>query len=181
MNPLPHDLLLDVGGRYSFWGPMARELRITCLNLSLPDATDGPALGQCVQGDARFLPYRDGQFDIAFSNSTIEHVGTLEDQRRFASEIRRVGRAYWVQTPNRWFPVEPHLLAPPIHYLPAHLQRTLFRHFTLRGLLTHPSKQQADDFLAHIRLLTKQEMVSLFPDGTLYEERVGPFTKSFVV
>ena len=65
--------------------------------------------------------------------------------------------------------------------LPARLQRILCRHFTLRGLMTHPSKQQADDFLSHIRLLTKQEMVSLFPDGTLYEERVGPFTKSFVV
>src|SRR5437773_7652080 len=36
----------------------------------------------------------------------IEHVGDAERQRRFANEIARVGRAYWVETPNRWFPVD---------------------------------------------------------------------------
>jgi 2-polyprenyl-3-methyl-5-hydroxy-6-metoxy-1,4-benzoquinol methylase len=57
-------------------------------------------------------------FDIVFSNSVIEHVGDAESQQQFAHEIARVGRAYWVQTPNRRFPVEPHLLTPFLHFLP---------------------------------------------------------------
>ena len=74
-------------------------------------------------GDGRALPFRDEAFDVVFSNSVIEHVGDAASQRRFAREVARVGRAYWVQTPNRWFPVEQHLLTPLVHWLPKSWQR----------------------------------------------------------
>lgn len=83
-----------------------------------------PSQFSYVQGDGRNLPYTNNEFDIVFSNSVIEHVGTFEDQKRFAEEIRRVAKSYWVQTPNRHFPVETHLIAPFIHFLPRNFQKT---------------------------------------------------------
>ena len=53
-----------------------------------------------------------------YSNSVIEHLHEFDQQKRFADEVRRVGRKLWVQTPARGFFVEPHLITPFIHYLP---------------------------------------------------------------
>jgi SAM-dependent methyltransferase len=78
---------------------------------SYPDATD-------VQGDALALPFEDDEFDIAFSNAVIEHVGGPEEQRRFVDEALRVSRRAFVTTPNRWFPVEVHTRLPLVHWLP---------------------------------------------------------------
>ena len=71
-----------------------------------------------VQGDALALPFEDGEFDIAFSNAVIEHVGSPVEQRRFVSEALRVSRRVFVTTPNRWFPIEVHTLLPLVHWLP---------------------------------------------------------------
>ena len=69
--------------------------------------------------------FGDASFDIAFSNSVIEHLSTFENQARMAAEVRRVARAYWVQTPNFWFPIEPHFLVPAWHWLPGWLMAVL--------------------------------------------------------
>jgi SAM-dependent methyltransferase len=71
-----------------------------------------------VQGDALELPFEDGAFDIVFSNAVIEHVGSREQQRRFAQECLRVAGRAFVTTPNRWFPVEVHTRLPLVHWLP---------------------------------------------------------------
>ncbi len=174
--------ILDVGGHHNFWTHMNCPARITCLNLEIPDITFGPEHQvQYVQGDGRCLPYPDNSFDIAFSNSVIEHVGTHEDQERFASEIRRVGRRYWVQTPSRWFPVEPHLITPLIHYLPRKAQRHLLRRFTVWGLVAKPSREYIDGFLKSTRLLSLKQLKKLFPDGTIYKAKFLFLTKSFIV
>ncbi|MEM2045934.1 MAG: class I SAM-dependent methyltransferase, partial [Candidatus Bathyarchaeia archaeon] len=55
-------------------------------------------------GDARCMPFKDKSFDVVFSNSVIEHVGNYDDQKMCAEEIRRVGKCYFVQTPNFYFP-----------------------------------------------------------------------------
>ena len=85
------------------------------------------------------LPYRPGAFDIAFSNSVIEHVGSFEEQTRFAEQLRRVATGVWVQTPARGFPLETHLLMPLIHYLPLRWQTRLVRNLTVWGWLTRPT------------------------------------------
>jgi hypothetical protein len=126
------------------------------------------------------LDFADHSFDIAFSNSVIEHVGALDEQRAFADELRRVGRQLWVQTPARSFFFEPHLLTPFIHFLPHSWQRRLVRNFTLWGWVTRPSQASVDRMLGELRLLDYATFRALFPDCEIRRERFLGFTKSFV-
>ena len=182
MAPQPADRILDVGGYYGDWALMdCPHQQITCLNLDGPQpGASLPAQFTCVRGDGRQLDYGSGAFDIAFSNSVIEHLGTFADQQRFAAEIRRVSRAYWVQTPNFWFPIEPHFLAPFVHFLPKTLQKKLLRYGTIWGLVTRPTPERVAGYLAELRLLTEREMRVLFPDARILVERFCGLKKSFI-
>ena len=71
-----------------------------------------------VVADARDLPFADRSFDVVHSNAVIEHVGPLAEQVRFLAEVTRVGRAGYLSTPNRWFPVDSHTNLPFLHWLP---------------------------------------------------------------
>ena len=156
--------------------------KITVLNTdALSDAVKAeyPAFN-CVTGNGCNLNYPDASFDVCFSNSVIEHVGSYEKQNKFAKEIRRVGKTIWVQTPAREFPIEPHFMAPFIHYYPRWLQRKTVRWFTVWGLTTKPSRCQIESMLNEIRLLTYAEMVELFPDCEIYREKFFGMTKSYV-
>src|SRR5215467_14565927 len=73
------------------------------------------------------LPFNDQEFDIVFSNAVIEHVGSRERQRAFASEVCRVGRRIFVTTPNRWYPVEFHTRLPLTHWFPQPVYRKLWK------------------------------------------------------
>ena len=110
----------------------------------------------------------------------LEYLGTWERQQAFARELRRVGRGLWVQTPARSFPVEPHLLALFVHWLPLRWQRRLVRNFTGWGLLTRPSQERVDRFLTETRLLGSAEMEALFPDCEIRRERFLGLTKAYV-
>jgi hypothetical protein len=173
--------VLDVGGTPETWDMLPVRPRVTLLNT--PRAKGELAGAACwVAGDGRTLPFRDAAFDVVFSNSVIEHVGDAESQRRFAREIARVGRAYWVQTPNRWFPVEQHMLTPLVHWLPKPWQRWIVPRFTVWDVLFHPSPDHRAFYLAHyledVRLLSATEMAALFPDARLIRERLCGWTKS---
>ena len=99
--------ILDVGGTPQIWRLLGDRYQVTLLN---PDARElEQECYECVVGDGRSLEFPDDSFDVAFSNSVIEHVGDWDDMQQMASELRRVGRCFYCQTPNKWFPVEPHL------------------------------------------------------------------------
>jgi hypothetical protein len=179
--PGAHSAILDVGGTPFNWGLVELASRVTLLNLRPPDAAQALPPGvACVRGDATRLAFPDACFEVAFSNSVIEHLGTLERQRRFAAEVRRVGRGVWVQTPARSFPFEPHLLAPFLHWLPRRWQRRLLRRASGWGLLSRPSQARVDAFLEETRLLTLREMRELFPDCEIRRERLLGLTKAYV-
>ena len=137
-----------------------------------------------VFADGRALPFPDRSFDIVFSNSVIEHVGNFESQKQFAAEIARVGRSYWVQTPNRRFPVEPHLLTPFLHFLPARWQRSIARNFTVWALIERPTPDRWEFYIEHylsdIRLLDTANLRRLFPDAKIVCEQFGGLTKSLI-
>lgn len=90
------------------------------------------------------MPFADKSFDLAFSNSVIEHVGSEENQFRFAREMMRVEKRVCCQTPSRLFPVDPHLTAPFLHWLPiSWLTPRFLRYFTLNGWLWKKPYQYA--------------------------------------
>jgi hypothetical protein len=175
--------ILDVGGSALIWELATVRPRLTILNL--PAALGAPAEPvSLVAGDGCRLPFRDAAFDIVFSNSVIEHVGEQSRQQQFASEIARVGRFYWVQTPNRRFPVEQHLMLPLIHYLPKPVQRAIAERFTIWQLLTRPSEAQRrfyiEHFLHELNLLDRRELQFFFPDAQIINERVAGLAKSLI-
>jgi SAM-dependent methyltransferase len=167
--------VLDVGGTELNWEYCPIRPKLVILNIEpLPDATIAPQ----VVADGCRLPFPDDAFDFVFSNSVIEHVG---DQRTFAQEIARVGKSFYVQTPNRQFPIETHLIAPIIHWLPIPWQKRLIRYFTPWGLITKPSGQEVDDFLTTTHLLDANDMELFFPGTDLEKEQFLGLTKSLVV
>ena len=130
---------------------------------------------RAVVADVRKLPFKDQGVDVVFSNSTIEHLGNFKQQSLFAQEIMRVGRRYFVQTPNRYFPIEPHTLIPFFQFPPWGLQKFLSLRFPMgyyaRGGILR-------DALA---LLSRKEVCRLFPGSEMYCEKIFGLTKSFCV
>jgi hypothetical protein len=175
--------VLDIGGTPECWRLLAAPPRVILLNMPRAGA-EMPGAELWVAGDGRHLPFRDGAFDVVFSNSVIEHVGGAESQRRFAAEAARVGRRYWIETPNRWFPVEQHLLTPLLHWLPASWQRALVPRWTVWNALAGASEDRrqfyGQHFLADVRLLGPGQMRRLFPGARLIRERFCGVTKSLI-
>jgi hypothetical protein len=184
-KPAQDTLVLDVGGNPQIWNLIPQHQRPRVVYLNMPRAfEDGDDRTNLVFADGLRLPFADRAFDLVFSNSVIEHVGSEENQRQFADEIRRVGRRYWVQTPNRGFPVEQHLLTPFLHWLPMRLRRAFARKFTVWDLIAKPSPESRrfyiEHFLDDIRLLNRREVAALFPDARVIAESMGPTVKSWV-
>lgn len=179
--PTPATTILDVGGTPYNWELLGVEPRLTLLNVEVPDEVDAlPANVTLVIGSGTELDFESGSFDVAFSNSVIEHVGSWQAQQAFAAELRRVGQGVWVQTPARSFPVEPHLLAVGLHWLPRSWQRRLVRWLSGWGWLSRPSQERIDRFLEETRLLGHREMAALFPDCEIRRERFLGLTKAYV-
>jgi len=175
--------VLDVGGTLDYWRLLPDPPRVTLLNTLMAHEALRSAPGW-IAGDGRALPFRDRSFDVVFSNSVIEHVGGRESQARFASEVARVGRNYWVQTPNRWFPVEQHLMMPAVHWLPLGLQRTIAPRIHLVHAVLRLTPDQRAFYIRHyledIRLLDAPALRALFPGARLIRERFCGWTKSLI-
>lgn len=173
--------ILDVGGSAFNWSLIEAKPQIVLNNINMPRGNQhDSATAEWIIADGRCLPFADGAFDIVYSNSVIEHLSTWANQQAFAAECARVGQRYYVQTPYRWFPIEPHLLTPLIHWLPKRWQRPLIRRGTVWGWLTKPSQQQCDSFHAEVRLLNQRDMRRLFPQAALWREKVLGWTKSLI-
>jgi hypothetical protein len=177
LEPASTDLLLDVGGYPGFWieHPPQPVRRIDTLNIYEIPWNDADAPGfniRTLVGDGCALGMETQTYDIAFSNSVIEHVGSWEQQQQFASEVRRVAKALWVQTPAYECPIEPHYLTPFVHYLPRWLQKKILRWGTVYGWLSRPGKATVDELVDTTRLLRKSEMQQLFPDCEILTERM---------
>jgi len=180
-KPTMDTRILDVGGGVLNWELIGSDSHTTILNLSVPtDPSSFPRNFAFAKGDGTSLDYPDNSFDIAYSNSVIEHLSTFENQLRFANEIRRIAGSVWVQTPAKSFFIEPHLITPFIHFFPTIWQRHLLRNFTVWGLITRPSPSHIDRFLHEVRFLTFEEMQTLFPDCIIFRERFLLFTKAYI-
>jgi SAM-dependent methyltransferase len=154
--------VLDVGCGALGLRALEPALDITGVDLVARPGYPGPF----VQADAaERLPFADGQFDLAYSSSVLEHVPP-ERRAGFAAEVRRVARGFYVQTPAWSFPVEPHALLPFAHWLPPWLRRRYWR-------------LGAQGHWEDVALLRRWELEALF-GAPVVAERWGPWTKSWV-
>src|SRR5882672_10322464 len=122
--------ILDVGGTNAFWENRGwhqrTDVEVMILNLAAEEqryANIKPVIGDATN----LAEFDDCSVDIVFSNSVIEHLFTFENQRRMASEVQRVGKAYWVQTPNYWFPMEPHFHFLGWQWLPVPVRTSILQ------------------------------------------------------
>jgi predicted SAM-dependent methyltransferase len=172
--------VLDVGGAAYFWNtsslPSLPNIEIILLNLGVEEI-DHPKI-KSVVGDATDMSeFEDNSFDLVFSNSVIEHLYTKENQQKMANEIIRVGKKHFIQTPNRYFPVEAHYALPFAQYLP----KDLVYFFLTKTKLSRLQKwdpKDAQQYLDEIRLLDLREMQQLFPNSNMYLEKVMGMIKS---
>lgn len=172
------DKILDVGGYQHFWEGSNLEKNVTILNIELPQQQ--PAPFTWVQGDACAMTmFQDQQFDIVFSNSVIEHVGDMARQQMFAQEVQRVAKKYWVQTPYKHFPIEPHFVFPFYQYLPHQTRNFIAKvwPFSFAKMLNLDPIAEAE----HIWLLGKRDLRTLFRNAELYHENFMGLTKSLIV
>jgi Methyltransferase domain len=180
--------VLDIGGTYNFWYTWREEINwseveIVCLNHNPSHAEQGKSeiAVNMVEGDARSLDFVDAnEFDVAFSNSVIEHVGSWLDMTSMANEIRRVAPRYLVQTPYFWFPIEPHARTPFLHWLP---EPAAYRIIMMRDCgfwKRQDTVSGAVRLVQSAHLLDARQMRTLFPDASLVHERFLGFTKSLI-
>jgi hypothetical protein len=176
--------ILDVGGTQRFWDVAGltdgNQFHITIVNIEKPILTARNMVGMA--GDARDMGmFQDNKFDVVFSNSLIEHVGGLEDQRKMAREIVRVGKKFFIQTPNLHFWLEPHFLVPFFQFMPLGMKTFLVRNFNLGWIKRVRDAAQAKKVANAIRLMTQGELETIFPGADIHKEKVLGLTKSFIV
>jgi hypothetical protein len=173
--------VIDLGGRADSWlrAPV-RPASVHVINLE-PDPADLPTWIRVDEADACSLPswISSNGYDLVFSNSVIEHVGGHALRMRFAAAVHELAKRHWVQTPYRYFPIEPHWLFPGFQFLPLNIRAEVSR----RWPLVHtPSASHEDGLRAamSVELLSRAEMAYYFPDSALRLERIGGMVKSLI-
>jgi SAM-dependent methyltransferase len=169
----PDERILDVGaGEGSALERFNKTNPIVAVDLETDERDWLEGENVTVQrADGTQLPFADRSFPVVFSNSVIEHV-PKGLQPAFAREIRRVGDRYFVQTPNRWFPIEPHYQMPFVHFLPERALRALNKRFTMGW------RKKGEWY--ETTLLSASDLHRLFPDAEIHRERMLGMTKSLM-
>lgn len=168
--------VLDLGGLPRIWDSVADCLNLTILNLPGSVEPSAPSHHRIryVEGDAcQVREVERRSFDSVFSNSVIEHVGSVDKQAAFASEVRRLGKSYWVQTPARWFPIEAHCGMPFWWFYPSGIRRWLVESWRKK-------LPEWTEMVESTTVLTKKQMRRLFPEATVITERSFGFPKSYI-
>lgn len=171
--------VLDLGGEVRSWAPApVMPERLTIVNVS-SQSSASPRI-ETIQGDACELPsaLQGERFDLVFSNSVIEHVGGHDRCEAFARSVRSMADRHWVQTPYRYFPVEPHWVFPGFQFLPLRARAEVTRHWPL-GRHTTVLPEAVDASLT-VALLDLTAMHHYFPDSEIRHERLAGLTKSLI-
>jgi|SoiMethySBSTD1v2_1073268.scaffolds.fasta_scaffold66563_2 SAM-dependent methyltransferase len=173
LQPTARDLVLDCGGGDSsyFEALYPWPERIVVLDIALANLRQ-PGASTPVCGNGLRLPFHNHTFDIVWSNAVIEHVGDLNRQRQFASEIRRVGRAYFITTPWKGFPIELHYKLPLYQFVPKATQRYLSRRYAIGW---YPKGQWED-----INLLWQRQLQMLFPNARVFKHQITPWPETLI-
>lgn len=177
--------VLDLGGTVEAWrrAPV-RPHHVTVLNLFEPGESDAgwitPLTGDaCAAAETLESVGVDPHFDLVFSNSLIEHVGGHARRMDLARQVRQLAPRHWVQTPYRYFPVEPHWLFPGMQFMPVAVRVAIAMHWPL--VHTRPeSYDDAVDSVLWTELVGATEMRDYFPTSAIVRERVLGVPKSLI-
>lgn len=123
----PQSTVLDLGAGAGIVTQMNfrdRAARICGVDLD-PRVVDNPYLHEAKVGSGESIPYDDANFDVAFADNVLEHLGDPETVFREVARVLKPGGWFIAKTPNRW------------HYMPviARLTPHAFHRFynRLRG------------------------------------------------
>ena len=179
--------IVDVGGTDTYWnivpGHYLDDHNVTVTIVNLPGVNPPEDYGRYkfIDADACNLDiFPKNKFHIAHSNSVVEHVGDWERMLQFANEISRIAEFYFVQTPNFWFPLEPHCMTPFFHWLPKPIRVWMVLHFQLGHWEKANSISEAVRSVEGARLVDKNMFQELFKDGSIQIERLFLLPKSFI-
>jgi hypothetical protein len=176
--------LIDLGGTVAFWENwgLAKQplLDVTLVNnhdLDKNHSNDPMRLPNIhrMNADVLTLSAADfAQYDVIFSNSLIEHLPGREQQRQLAQAIVESGRPYFLQTPNKRSPVDPHFPRPYVPFFatyPRPLQARLLTWSALGSGSAAPSYPAALSRLQNYFPLTERDVRDLFPQAHIRMER----------
>lgn len=179
--------IIDIGGTEIYWNIVPRQfleeynVKITIVNLPGTKLPDNHGLFTFIHGDGCDLSNFDtNSFHIAHSNSVIEHVGDWDKMTLFANEFKRAARRYFIQTPNYWFPIEPHCMTLFFHWLPKPTRIWFLLNFSLGHWRKAISVDDAVKMTERIRLLDKKMFCELFDDAIVTTEKLFSLPKSHV-
>ncbi len=181
--------ICDLGGSQHFWDKLGLDVphdQITIYNISLAETQGiedpaGQAAGRIrvLIYDGQHIPEPDHSYDLLVCNSVLEHVPPTQ-RAALATEMKRVARSVFCQTPANSFPIEPHFLMPFVHWLPRWLGFQLIKLSPWR-LLSRPDAATIKEYWWGTRLLGSRELQALFPGTPIVGERVLGLTKSYYV
>ncbi|MEK6910988.1 MAG: hypothetical protein AABW82_04410 [Nanoarchaeota archaeon] len=176
--------IIDIGGKYIFWKnmdfPKDKYTRIIMLNLEEENLSD-PRFKNEIGDATNITGYNKYKANFVFSNSLIEHLSTFENQKRMAQQVISLKLPYYIQTPNKYFPIEPHTLIPFFQFMPMTLRLFLAKNLNFYFYNKEKNTLIIEERAREIRLLTKKELKELFPEAQIYEEKFLGLTKSFIV
>lgn len=177
--------VLDLGGTVEAWrrAPL-RPACVTVLNLYEPGRSQEdwlvPITGDaCRAREALASAGAAPSYDVVFSNSLLEHVGGHAQRVALAREVHALAPRHWVQTPYRYFPLEPHWLFPGLQFLPLPARARLAAHWPL----AHSSPESPAEAMSEVQwteLVGVAELRAYFPRSVIHRERVAGLTKSLV-
>ena len=174
--------ILDLGGTENFWLQMgiteSDPYRICILNTEKITTTLKNI--NYMRGSAADFAEYNIDFDVIFSNSLIEHLGSHGLRKKMADSIISEGKPYFIQTPNYYFPVEPHFLFPCFQYMPRKLKVSLVSNFDMGWYKKTKDKTTAGEIIDSVYLLNKNEVAELFPGAEIILEKFLGLNKSVI-
>lgn len=172
--------VLDLGGMPDYWvAAPVRPAHVLTVNLWPSDLDE--AWVEHRQGDVLDLPMEvleDG-CDLIVSNSLLEHLGGHSNRQRFADMVRAAPSRHWVQTPYRYFPIEPHWMFPGLQFLPFAAQVAVTKRWR-RGHMQAYTDDEAVSRVNEVELLGLRQMHAYFPQSEVWLERLAGLPKSMV-
>ena len=178
--------IVDFGGTEIFWKIIGSEylleknVKITLVNLEDYEVRN-KEIFNFIKKDATCIDCKDNQYDFSFSNSVIEHLRDYEKMFDFGKEMKRVAEIFYCQTPNFWFPIEPHFFFPCFHFFPDPFKMKLVKNFSLGHYNKAKNDEEAIRIINDAKLLTKEMLMSFFGEGQILKEKFFFLNKSLII